>query len=551
MSPRRKVRATDLAGNKNDPNLLKYFFLFVLVGGLFIYYMIRWNSDEKFDRFAKAKQYSEYYKEFFVETPIVYHVFGESKLVVRATNLGFEFWDKEFRSKLVQSENEVNEMLKIEEWLNTPDTNNKFVKQKVNLSSFPEIYDLIEEGKRESGKILYNIASGEISDFWDIALKNYKIRSNALEAAKKRISYLYDDPLLSPAEVEKKKKTLESLTKEKTKVVDSIESVASKIRAFKNEDINRLLDRALSTPGSISQSDKQALLISIFQTMEIYSKANISPDRSSISDFMKYTSAENIELNGSDRSVFIKNVNTGIKLSFFKEALFLKKLKEKLPKENFNYLIFLGDRHGMWKLPPQFVRWTISIDDPFAITDTVRGALKLLPEEGFFVMTRKNEDVIIEDMPEITAKIRNDMGSLGDNRQKKNDYVAELLNEYPPKEYIFDPANLSVSRKYDMPVDWRTGMPADRNMAALVLDTTDPVRARMYSYSLFISGLEDIKSFQNSNPDTVFAVLKMDGTVAVPEKWKDAFLSKDQVHELKREYDKKIKGVDPSSPEKK
>lgn len=550
MSPRRKVRATDLAGNKNDPNLLKYFALFVIVGGFFIYYMIKWTGGENYDRFAKAKKYSEYYKEFFVETPIVYHVFGESKLVVRATNLGFEFWDKEFRSKVVQSENEVNEMLKIEEWLNTPDINNKFVKQKVNLSSFPEIYDLIEEGKKQNGKTLYNIASGEISDFWEIALKNYRIRSNALEAAKKRISYLYDDPLLSPIEAEKKKKTLESLTKEKTKVVDSIESVAAKIKAFKNEEINRLLDKALSTQGSISQSDKQALLISILQTMEIYSKANISPDRSSISDFMKYTSAENIELNSSEKSVFIKNVNTGIKLSFFKEALFLKKLKEKLPRENFNYLIFLGGRHGMWKLPPQFVRWTVSIDDPFAITDTVRGALKLVSEEGFFSITKKNEEVIIENMPEITKTVREDIKSFGDDRQKINEYVARLLKTYPPREYIFDPANITLSRKFDLPVDWRTGMPADRNMSALVIDN-DPVRARMYSYSLFISDPQEIKSFSGLSPDTAFAVLKMDGTVEVPEKWKETFLTREQVIELKREYDKKIKGVDPSSPEKK
>lgn len=550
MSPRRKVRATDLAGNKNDPNLFKYFFLFVLVGGLFIYYMIRWNSDENYDRFAKAKKYSEYYKDYFVEIPIVYHIFGESKLVVRATNLGFEFWDKEFRSKVVQSENEVNEMLKIEEWLNTPDANNKFMKQKVNLSSFPEIYNLIDEGKKSGSKILYNIASGEISDFWEIALKNYRIRTNALEVAKKRISYLYDDPLLSPAESIKKKKTLESLTKEKTKVVDSVESVADKIRAFKNEDVNRLLDRALSTPGSISQSDKQALLISILQTMEIYSKANISPDSASIADFLNYTSVENIELSGSDKSVFIKNVNTGVKLSFFREVLFLKKLKEKLPKENFNYLIFLGDRHGMWKLPSKFIRWTVSVDDPFAITDTVRGALKLLPEEGFFVMTRKNEEVIIEDMPEMTARIREEISKLGEDRQKKNEYVANLLKEYPPKVYIFDPANISISRKYDLPVDWRTGMPADRNMAALVIDD-DPVLARMYSYSLFISGENDIRSFSEYSPETIFAVLKMDGSVSVPEKWKEAFLSKEQVRELKREYDIKIKGVDSASPEKK
>jgi len=513
--------------------------------------MIKWTAANNFDRFASAKKYSEYYKDYFVESPITYNVFNDMKLVIRATNLGYDFWNKDFRSKLTQSENEVNEMLKIEEWINTPDANNGFIKQKVNLSSFPDIYDLIKQGREISEKTLYNIAAGEIFDFWEISLKNYKIKKRALEIAKIYINYLYDSPFLSPVEAENKTKVLESLTKEKTKIVGSVDNVVAKIKVFGNEDINKLLDKAVSNPSSLPQTDRQALLISILQAMEIYSKSNL-PKSESMEGFFKYTTIGNIELNEAEKSVFIKNVNTGIKLSFFKEALFLKKLKEKLPKDNFNYLIFLGDRHGMWRLPPEYIRWTVSIDDPFAITDKCRGAIKLLPEEGYFVVTRKNEELIVDEMPEVTKRIRSEVASLNGDKVKKNEYFESLLKEFPSKNYIFDPANITISKKYDLPVDWRTGKSAENNMTALVLDT-DPVRARMYSYSLFISDKQDIKSFSDSNPDVVFAVLGMDGSVTVPDKWKELFLNRTQVEEMKKEYNIKMKGSNPdgSVPEKK
>lgn len=551
MSPRRRVRATELARNKKDSILSKYFILLLAIGGLFLFFMIKWTAANNFDRFASAKQYSEYYKEYFVEYPVTYNVFDDQKLVVRATNLGYDFWNKEFRGKLKQSENEVNEMLKIEEWINTPDANNGFVKQKVNLSSFPDIFDLIKQGREISEKTLYNIAAGEIFDFWEISLKNYKIRKHALEFAKRYISYLYDSPLLSPLEAEKKTKVLESLTKEKTKIVGSVDSVVAKIKAFGNEDVNKQLDKAISSPSSLPQADRQALLISILQAMEIYSKSNL-PKNESMEGFFKYVNIDNIEINEAEKSILIKNINTGIKLSFFKEALFLKKLKEKLPKDNFNYLIFLGDRHGMWRLPPKYIRWTVSIDDPFAITDKCRGAVKLLSEEGYFVVTRKNEEIIIDEMPEVTKRIRSEVALLGDDKVKKNEYFAALLKEFPSKNYIFDPTNMIISKKYDLPVDWRTGQPVEKNLTALVLDT-DPVRARMYSYSLFISDKKDIKSFSDSNQDIVFAVLGTDGSVTVPDKWKELFFNRAQVEEMKKDYSIKMKGLNPdgSVPEKK
>ena len=118
MSPKRKVRASELATGRNSNSHWRYLILLIVVGGFFLYFMIKWTSDKEYDRFAAAKQYSEYYKDFFVEKPLTYTVFEESKLVIRATNLGSEFWSKDFPSMIRQSENEVNEMLNVAKLIN-------------------------------------------------------------------------------------------------------------------------------------------------------------------------------------------------------------------------------------------------------------------------------------------------------------------------------------------------------------------------------------------------------------------------------------------------
>ena len=83
-----------------------------------------------------------------------------------------------------------------------------------------------------------------------------------------------------------------------------------------------------------------------------------------------------------------------------------------------------------------------------------------------------------------------------------------------------------------MPVDWRTGMPTNRNLSAVVVDK-DPVRARMLSYSLFISDKESFKSFSNTFPETGYAVLGNSGEVYTSEKWKDAYISQKDVEYIR------------------
>ena len=108
-------------------------------------------------------------------------------------------------------------------------------------------------------------------------------------------------------------------------------------------------------------------------------------------------------------------------------------------------------------------------------------------------------------------------------------------------------------RKYDTPVDWRTASQAENNLAALVIDEKDPVRARMLSYSLFISDAERISDHEKGFPNTIFAVLKSDSTVFVPQKYKELFMTPEEIKEAKIKADYKARGLNPdgSVPKKK
>ncbi|MBO4440848.1 hypothetical protein J5834_01925, partial [bacterium] len=259
-----------------------------------------------------------------------------------------------------------------------------------------------------------------------------------------------------------------------------------------------------------------------------------------------------IELNSEKKSVKILSQNISVDIDFFKEALFMKLLHAKLPTENFNYLIFIGDRHGMWRLPKQYVRWSVSIDNPYAVTEKARGAVKLLPEEGYFVVTRKNENLLMVRLDDITTQIQNEFGKLTDET-KKSEYMKQIKQKYSDTKYFFDPIKKVLFQRFDTPVDWRTASQVENNLAALVLDETDPMRARMLSYSLFISDEEGLTEHEKGFPDTIFAVLKSDDTVFVPQQHKDLFMTVEEIKDAKIKADYKARGLNPdgSIPEKK
>ncbi len=545
MSPKRKVRASELATGRNGSSHWRYLILLIIVGGFFLYFMIKWTSDKEYDRFAAAKQYSDYYKDFFVEQPVTYTVFEENKLVIRATNLGSDFWNKDFYAMIRQSENEVNEMLNVAKLINeTHSETGETIKEEQNLSSFPALYGLLETGKKMSEISYYNLASGEISEFWDRQYRNYKRKSTAYAKAEVVLNYLFDNPMLSPSEIQNRKKLLDTLTKEKTDSASSVEDIANQIYKMADKTFAKMLKEALSKPSSISENEKKALLLNILAYIKIHSTIDEAPKFENAKAFIPYADPKKIELNDEKKSVKILSPNVSIDVNFFREALFMKQLKEKLPKVKFNYLIYLGDRHGMWKLPKEYVRWSVSIDDPFSVTDKIRGAIKLMPEEGYFVITRRNENVIMVRMEELSEKIRKDLDSIKEY-EAKNAYLIQLKKDYPDKTYFFDPIKKTMFRKYDTPVDWRTAEQVENNLAAFVIDEEDPVRARMLSYSLFISDNARVADHEKGFPDTIFAVLKNDSTVFVPEKHKELFMTPEDIKEAKIKADYKARGLNP------
>jgi len=283
----------------------------------------------------------------------------------------------------------------------------------------------------------------------------------------------------------------------------------------------------------------------------MHSETAVLPKMENLKSFIPYAKVENIQIDEVKKSVRITNPNTSVPVSFFKEALFMKKLREKLPKENFHYLIFVGDRHGMWRLPEKFMRWSVSIDDPYAVTNKARGAIKLMAEEGFFVVTRKNEELILLKMDDLSARIKKDIAEMTDS-ESRNSYMAGLRKEHPSRKYLFDPVKINVFQRFDTPVDWRNGSSVEKNLSALVIDS-DPVKARMLSYSLFVSDMDDVKKFETEFPSTVFSVLRYDDTVYVPDKLKENFMTLEDIEKAKLQFEYRSKGLNPdgSVPEKK
>lgn len=550
---RRKVRSADLAKRSRNNSYIRYLLLLIAVGGFFLYFMTKWYGDQNYDRFEIAKKYSEYYKDFFVETPLNYTIFDNTKLVIRATNLGSKFWNEEFYGMLRQSENEVNEILSVAKLINEANPNSsETTKTEQNLSSFPVLYDLLETGKKMSSISYYNLAAGEISEFWERQYRNYQRRANAYAKAETVLNYLFDNPMLSPSEIQNKKKLLASLTREKTESKSTVEELSKEIYSLADKAFSTQLKEALSKPSSLLENEKKALLMNILGHLKNHTTNFSVPKVENAKLFIPYANPEKIELNSDKKSVKILSQNISVDIDFFKESLFMKLLHAKLPTENFNYLIFIGDRHGMWRLPKQYVRWSVSIDNPYAVTEKARGAVKLLPEEGYFVVTRKNENLLMVRLDDITTQIQNEFGKLTDET-KKSEYMKQIKQKYSDTKYFFDPIKKVLFQRFDTPVDWRTASQVENNLAALVLDETDPMRARMLSYSLFISDEEGLTEHEKGFPDTIFAVLKSDDTVFVPQQHKDLFMTVEEIKDAKIKADYKARGLNPdgSIPEKK
>ena len=385
MALRQRFRTASAGGGPPfSAGTIIAFFVLLTAFGLFLF-LRQYGFFEGGDRMGLAKRYVESHKEFFVPSPLAYKVY-DIPLLIRANDLGSEFWGKTFPGILRAAQDETDRILAYEEIINRRDDQGKH--REVDLSEVPRLFDLLVRARRASDEGLYNIASGDIFDFWDIAVERYENWKRAEEASK---------ALQHELDVRKAELTPE----EKKKKEGELERLAA-----------------------------------------ILAKDRFLPDMKKLREFIPYAVPSAVVLDETKRSIRITSPNVRIRLKkFFREALFLDILREKLPAE-MNYLIYYGDRHGMWKLPKEYVRWTVSIDDPqVLIGDKSLGAVKLAEEQGSWAVVRINEDVVKQD-----------------------------------------------GRFYSLPIDWRTGLPVQHTLAVLVIGT-DAVTARMNAYALFILSL--------------------------------------------------------------
>ncbi len=391
MPVKKRLTAASVAGNNGGG---RWLFVVILAAAAFVFFKLVTGIVTRAPGKGTVKKftekYADSYKQFFVTKTKRYRAMG-LPLSVIGTNLGTDFWTKEFPALVSAAEVETNAILLMETTLNGVDASET---REIDLADHPEIWNLLSEGARISGKSSFNVSAGALFNLW------------------------------------------------------------------KNEDGVRVI-----------------------------------PSNSLIGEALSFAKKENVVFDSEKKRVSVGKKGTQFDLDLFKEALFLKNLKKRLP-ESFDYRIYLGNRHGIWKLPLERMRWTVTIDNPYKIMGYERGALRLYLEEGAFAISRRREDYF---------------------KYKK--------------------------KIYDFPVDWRTGRGNENSLAAMVIDS-DPVKARLYSYALYISSDEERAEFEKTFPDVTFAVLKNDDRMYVPEKSRTHYLSLEEIENLRKKTAEKVEPTD-------
>ncbi len=433
MSPKRKIWASSVT-TREDTKTAKIVFIILGIAVLIVIFLVKNYIGKTGDRFEGAKKFAEYHKFYFTERPLKFKAIG-MVLMIRGNDLGTEFWTVKFPGMIAASEQETNALLAYDEAINKKPE--KPAPRIISLADVPELYDILAEAAALSKITRYNIAAGDVFDFWDIALAKY-------------------EKTVTPA----------------------------------NKNIETLLTDIGREP-TMDAAVKAEKLAKIEQMKKIIADTRVLPDMKSLKEFIPFASPDNIVLDGVAKTITITSVNTGIKLKDFKESIFLEHLKKKMPPE-MNYIIYLGNRHGIWKLPKEYVRFTVSIDDPADLIQAERGAIRLAGETGGFAITYAGEKSFIEE-----------------------------------------------GKPYRLPVDWRTGAPVTARKSALVVDSS-VIRARMLSYALFVSNEAETAAFEKQFPEQHFLVLNADQTIYIPASAKEIFVSLDEIKKAREERRKKL-----------
>jgi len=227
MSKRKRIRATELGKSKSRSHLI-HFFLLLFVGVAFFIFMRSWNintESRKQIMMKKMKEYASYTRQYFIPHPYTYKVFGDMPLVIKATNLGMDFWNKEFPAMILSAEQETNRLLMYQSELNRPDKNNEYAKKQVVFGKDNLIFNLIKEGKFLSQKTNFDIAAGEIFDFWERSAKRSEFVDKISQKIKDLIDYLNPKGITNP------------------KVADNIITLFQKLKIKRDADYSLLLKK--------------------------------------------------------------------------------------------------------------------------------------------------------------------------------------------------------------------------------------------------------------------------------------------------------------------
>ncbi|MCK5808974.1 hypothetical protein KAH37_08330 [bacterium] len=527
---------------------MKWYYLVALlvVGALFVLFMERWRRDTGGDRFQKAEEFSNYYRDFFIPYPKRYYIFKEKvPMIVRARNLGADFFDRDLPNYIAQSQNEVNEMLAFMDavmkgWDKQTAADEK--RKSVSFAGDLVLFNLLKQGQSIASSTQFNIAAGEILSSWDRAFRHRDSWLLAQARVSAAIAFLLPD--VKPSTLDTKK--IDRLFSEKpSKKKGQEEPPLSQEELLKQL---ALLDSALAKRVSAAvqqdlKNDKEfqqrrSVIELLVTSLTRVQREDYLPNMARLRRFIPYAKPQYITLDDQEKSVQIANDNTSINIKHFKYALFLQQLRKKLPQD-FDYLMLLGDRHGMWHLPEKFIRWTIGVNDPFALLDKQRGALKLYMEEGAFSIVRRREDYFALTEKSATAEFQQKIAIAKESKESNavRNIIREMRKKYPNTHYLVDMLNQEVRRVYSRPVDWRTGLEAEQYKSVVVIDN-NPVLARMYGLSLFLSNKSQIEQFEKAFPKSVFVMLNNDDTLYVPKVSTNYFVSNQHLAEQEAERKK-------------
>jgi len=208
MVANRRRNNSRSAVTKKSGGIFYIFILIAMLGGIYLFssFLKDFSTGKEKNRYLKMMKEKtemlgftdEFYKREFVVKTI--DAVGWT-LQIKANNFGERFWRGEFKKIVKECENRTYKLLDFEKQINKVE-NGKH--RKVSLTDYPELISIFEKTEALSNKTLFNIASGEVFEFWNFT-KNQKKIPPKMKNVKDFIKFA----TLSNIEFDPKNKTIE------------------------------------------------------------------------------------------------------------------------------------------------------------------------------------------------------------------------------------------------------------------------------------------------------------------------------------------------------